>query len=271
MRKIIFAMMILLTFCGVSYADFIYATSTGSLGTIKLNSSSDIEAPSIQYTGNISSPLLIAYWDGSSTNVMMIERNATDSGDKAYVFRANNIADCVYSADIDGIYGTECASYSQNGYSLFLGAEGKIYEVRSSSFYILNSFDCSGVISRDGYDTETVSLAADSSYIHAIASAGERQKYMRFDGQIRTGVQVFTSADLKPGAYSMIAASSGWPIIGHSSGVDVMMSGMNVYYTISTDYPVKSICEDSSSNFFTESSLVVLDEFGTILLEELAC
>ncbi|MBQ3447928.1 MAG: hypothetical protein IJG37_09835 [Synergistaceae bacterium] len=249
-RKIALSLMILLTMCGISNADLVYMTSSGHLGSIRINSSSDIESPSLHYTGNLSSPFLTTYWDGSSINVMMIDRNATASGDRAYIFPTNNIAECVYSTDLEGIYGTECASFSENGYSLFLGAEGNIYEVRSSSFYILNSFDCYGVISRDGYDTEVLSLAADSSYIHALASDGERQKYMRFDGQIRAGVDVFTSADLRPGASCMLTDSSGWPVIGHSSGIDMLRSDMTLYDTISTDHPVRSICPDSSNSFF---------------------
>ena len=38
------------------------------------------------------------------------------------------------------------------------------------------------------------------------------------------------------------------------------------YYAWTVDFS-----NPSSSNFFTESSMIVLDEFGTILLEELAC
>ena len=254
MRKIILSLTILLTLCGISNADFIYATSDGHLGTIKINSSSDIEAPSIQYRGTMSNssmiPFLMSYWNGTTTRVMMIDRFATESGDRAYVFNPTDMSQCISSADMNGVYGTTLGGFADNGHSVFLAGFSTVYEVDTSSFRVRNSFDCSRVISRDGYDTETECLAVDSSLIHVVASSGERQKYMRFEGQLKTGVSSFLSADTSAGASAMMTTSNNWPIIGHSSGIDVMRSDKKFYRTISTDYPVKAMCTDSSGNLF---------------------
>ncbi|MBR4196907.1 MAG: hypothetical protein IKQ95_09380 [Synergistaceae bacterium] len=248
-RKITMSLMILLMLCGISSADFVYMTSAGHLGAIKISASSDIEALPLQYTGNVSSPFLASYWNGRATDIMLIDRNAAASGDRAYIFTPGNMENFTRSADIAGVYGTGIAAYADNGYSLFLGAGSTLYEVSTSSFRVLNSFDCAEIVSRDGYSTEIEALRVDS-LIHVIASSGEKQKYARFDGQLKKNKDLFMSADLSAGASAMLTTSTAWPIIGHSSGIDAMRSDKKLYLTISTDYPVKAMCPDSGSDFF---------------------
>ncbi len=249
-RKITLSLMILLTFCGISCADLIYSTANGNIGLIRINSSSDVETPSIQYTGTVSDPLIASFWNSSATNVMMIDRYAKESGDCVYVFSPSDLTKFTYSRDIIGVRGANNATYSENGYSVFLSAGSKIYDVDSSSFNVLNSFDCTNVISNDNYDTEILALTADSSLIHVLASAGNRQKYMRFDGQLKTRVDYFMSADMSAGASAMYTTSNGYPIIGHSEGIDMMNSSSKFYHLFSTDHPVKAICADENGGGF---------------------
>lgn len=251
MRKFLLTLAITAALCGVSFADVVYMTSTGNLGTIKINSSSDIEAPSIQYTGGeASSPFLTSYWNGSSTNLAMITRNATSSGDRAYVFNPGSLTNYSYSADIEGVHGTSGAGYAETGYSLFLTAGSKIYEVETSGFGVLNSFDCMAVISADGYDTEIDSIAVDSQTIHVIASAGERQRYIRFDGQLKEGVNYFMSSDVSAGSTVVLSNSGNYPVVAHSTGIDAMTSNHEFYNLLSSDYPVKAMCRDNSNGIF---------------------
>ena len=250
MRKFLLALAIITMLCGVSSADMVYMTSTGNLGTIKISSSSDIEAPSIQYTGTSSSPFLTSYWNGSSTNLAIITRNATSSGDRAYVFNPSSLTNYSYSADIEGVHGTSGAGYAETGYSLFLTAGSKIYEVETSGFGVLNSFDCMAVISADGHDTEIDSIAVDAQTIHVIASAGERQRYIRFDGQLKEGVDYFVSADVSAGSTVVLSNSSSYPVIAHSTGIDAMAGNSKFYSLLSSDYPVKAMCRDNSNGFF---------------------
>ena len=252
MRKFLLALVIITIpmLCGVSCADMVYMTSTGNLGTIKINSSSDIEVPSLKYTGKASSPFLTSYWNGSGTNLALIERNATTSGDRAYVFDPGSLNSYSYSADIEGVHGTSGAGYAESGYSLFLTAGSRVYEVETVDFGVLNSFDCASVISADGYDTVVNSIAVGSQTIHVIASAGERQRYIRFDGQLAGGVDYFLSSDVSAGASVILSTSSNNPVIGHSLGIDAMSSNNTFYSVLSSDYPVKAMCADNSNGVF---------------------
>lgn len=250
MRKFLLTLVMLTALCGISSADMVYMTSTGNLGTIKINSSSDIEAPGIQYTGALSSPFLTSYWNGSSTSLAIISRNATSSGDRAYVFNPNNLTNYSYSADIEGVYGTDGAGYAESGYSIFLMAGSRIYEVETGNFEVKNSFDCTRVISADGYDTEIDSISVGAQTIHVIASAGGKQRYIRFDGQLKEGVNYFISSDVSEGASVVLSTSNSIPVIGHSTGIDAMDNSRKFYRLISSDYPVKAMCPDNSNGFF---------------------
>lgn len=251
MKKIVLSLMILLTLCGVSYADFVYATSSGSLGTLKVNASNDMEASPSQYTGNMSSPFLASYWNGSNTSIVLIDRYAGLSGDRAYVFSPNSLTNYSRSADIAGVYGTDDAEYSENGYSLFLTSGAEIYEVSTGDFRVLNSYDCTKIISNDTYSTEVVDIAVDTQLIHVIASSGEAVRYIRFDGQLDDTRRIFMSRDVSTGASSLLNTVNSYPVVGHSLGIDTMSSNGKAFYrVISTDYPVKAMCPDESSGLF---------------------
>ncbi|MBQ4431017.1 MAG: hypothetical protein II877_05900, partial [Synergistaceae bacterium] len=200
MRKILLSLAALLVMSGVSSADFVYSTSAGHLGTVKVAASFDIEAPSVKYTGNHSSPFLTSYWNGSGTSLALIDRNAGTSGDMAYVFSPGGLENFTYSADIEGVYGTSAAGYAESGYSLFLTTGSMLYEVNVNSFSVMNSFDCTRIISDEVYPTEIESIAVDSSLIHIIASAGNARRYMRFEGQLDDTKYSFLSADIPDGA-----------------------------------------------------------------------
>ena len=249
MRKILLTVTLIMMLCGVSSADIVYMTSTGNLGTIRINSSSDIEEPLILYTETASSPLLTSYWNGSSTSLAIISRNATASGDRAYVFNSD-MTKYGNSADIVGVYGTENADYTESGYSLFLTAGSMIYEVDTRKFGVLNSFDCASVISSDGVSTKVNDIAVGKQSIHVIASAGERQKYIRFDGQLKSGVNYFLSRDISAGA-SVVEVNGDVPLIGHNFGIEALNDNSNrLYRLLSSDNPVKAICSDGDKGYF---------------------
>ena len=249
MRKILLAVTLIAMLCGVSSADMVYMTSSGNLGTIQINSSSDIEVPVVQYTGTASSPFLTSYWNGSGTSLAIISRNATASGDRAYVFNSDSLTKYGYSADIEGVYGTSGASYSENGYSLFLTAGSKIYEVETRNFDVLNSFDCASVISSDGYAAEVKDIAVGTQTIHAIVTAGQRHGYIRFDGQLKSGVNYFLSSDIEDGS-SVIQVIGDVPLIGNNFGVDTINSEKKFYCLLSSDNPVRAMCHDSGNGYF---------------------
>lgn len=249
LRKLTLSLMILLSLFGISSADFIYTTTEGTLGAIRFTSTSEFEQ-SPEYVSNISSPLLTAYWNGTGTGIMLLDRYATASGDRAYIFNPSSLGTFTESKDIDGVYGTSYAGYSENGYSLFLASGSEVYEVNTSTFRILNSYDCTNVISQDGYTTEICSLAVDTSLIHVLAKAGDKTKYMRFDGQLKKeGVSAFLSADVSAGA-SLVLSTTNNLLVCHSSGIDRLERNGKFNRVLSTDYPVKAICKDANDGFF---------------------
>lgn len=252
LRKFTLSLMILLLLCGVSFADFVYTTSDGTLGAIRTNQSSDVVLSSNLYTSHISSPFLTSYWNGSSTNILLLDRYGSDSGDKGYVFSSSNLEEFTASHDIPGVFGTERADFAQNGYSIYFTTGSEIYDVSTSTFTVKNSFDCAKVISQDGYDTEIYSLATDTSLIHVLARAGDELRYIRFDGQLKSNVRTFKSFDVSPGASVVMgtANSSNLAVIGHSYGIDVLTRSGTQYSLVSTDYPVKAICPDKSGGLF---------------------
>lgn len=250
LRKFTLSLMILLLFCGVSHADFVYTTSDGTLGAIRTNESSDVVLYSTLYTSNISSPLLTSYWTGSSTNILLLDSYGSASGDKGYVFSPSNLEQYAESHDIPGVFGAELADFSENGYSIFFTAGSEIYDVSTSTFTVKNSFDCAKVISRDGYDTEICSFEVDSMIIHVLAKAGDSLRYLRFDGQLKSDVRTFRSFDVRPGSSVVLATTNNQAVIGHSSGIDVMRTNGRYNKIVSTDYPVKAMCPDKDRGIF---------------------
>lgn len=250
LKKFTLSLMILLLICGISHADFIYATTEGTLGMIWTNQSSDVGLSSTHYSWNIPSPFLTSYWNGSDTKILLLDRYASDSGDKGYVFSPSNLADISESHDVAGVFGTEHAGFSENGYSVFLTSGAGIYDVSASTFRVKSSFDCSKVISQDGYDTEICDIAVDSLVIHVIAKAGDELRYIRFDGQLKDNVRFFKSFDVSPGASVILGASNTAAFIGHSSGIDILRRNGKSERLVSTDYPVKAMCPDESGNLF---------------------
>ena len=109
------------------------------------------------------------------------------------------------------------------------------------------------MISADDCDTVVDSIAVDRQTIHVIASAGDRQKYIRFDGQLKEGVYYFMSSDVSAGSTIVLSNIGSYPIIGHSTGIDAMASDRKFHSLLSSDYPVRAICPDNSSGFFYAS------------------
>lgn len=247
--KILTAVLILLSLCGISSADIIYTTTDGQLGVIAVYSSSDISAPSVEYKSGISYPLLSSYWNGTSTNVMLIENNKTASGDKAYVFNPEDLTKFSGSYDIAGVHGAENAGYAENGRSIFLTAGSKIFEVNTSQFKVINSYDCSRVVSDNVYGTEIQSIAVEYSTINVLTYAGPKYKFVRFDGQLKEGVPYFMSSDVAIGA-SCLCIVNNIALLGHGSGVDGLSRQNRFERIISTDYPVRAICPDDESSFY---------------------
>ena len=251
LKKFALSLMILLSLSGISFADFIYTTESGALGTIRTDVSWDVELPSIHYRSNISSPYVTSFWNGKTSSVILIDRYGSLSGDRGYVFSPSDLTTFSKSVDIAGVYGTEHSAYSQNGYSLYLTSGARIYDVDTYSFRVLNSFDCTEVVSSDNYETEINSVAVDASIVHVLAKAGDFERYIRFDGQLKKdGIKYFKSIDIAPDASVVLSTTDNLAIVGHSLGIDMLRRDGKFYRLVSTDYPVKAMCPDKSGGLF---------------------
>ena len=250
-KKFSAALIVLLLLIGTSSADIIYVTSDGTLGSIAFTASSDISAPSTGYKSGITEPYLSAYWTGNTTNLILLEPDKTESGDRAYVFSTNSLSSPNASVDIAGVHDAYLASYARNGRSLFMAAGTEIFEVETSDFKVVNSYDCRRILSGDGSETEIVSLLVDENYVHAIVGSGNDRKFVRFDGQLKDSVKYFISADVSADA-SCLFELNNTLLLGCRSEI----AGLNArnqfisYLILSEDAAVVSMCEDDEGYLY---------------------
>ena len=249
LKKILPALLIVVSLCGASWADIIYATSDGKLGIITVSTSSDILEPFVEYESGITDPYLLSYWNGTASSVMLIQNNATASGDRAYTFSASDLSVLRSSRDINGVFGGTNADYSDNGRSIYLSSGPTIFEVSTSDFSIVHSYDCNRILSRDGEVTEVESLALDYSTVNVIISAGDARRYARFDGQLKEGVTYFMSRDIEAGS-SYIDIVNDVVLISHSSGVSGRNFRNEFAKILSTDNPVVATCGDDERGVY---------------------
>lgn len=250
-RKFSAAIIMLMLFSAPSWADIVYATSDGLLGSIRVTSSSDIGEPSVEYNSGINDPYIASYWNGTRTNIVMLEANRTLSGDRAYLFNPSNLSGVEASKDINGVHGAKTSSYAYTGRSLFMGAGSVIYEVETTDFSVRNSYDCKRIISRDNYDTEIVTVMAEYNTINAIAKASDDRVYIRFDGQMKEGVPRFLSADVSADASCLFMRTQNDILfLGQQEGLSALDDNNDFVLVLSTDAPVKAFCEDDNDSFY---------------------
>ncbi len=239
----------ILSFCASSWANIAYTNSTGNLGLIQVNSSEDVEAPSIKYSASIADPFIFSYWSGSNARVVLTDRNKTESGDRLYIFDPVDFSTVQASKDLDGIRGINAAGYSENGRMIFVSSGSKIFGIETSSFNTEVSYDCERIISTDEYVTEIKSIVVDANTVNVLASSGGLDRYIRFDGQLKEGVTFFISRDVTSGA-STLAMVNGSLLLAHPYGIDALGSDGQFGRIISTDYPVTAMCADDNAGVY---------------------
>ncbi|MBQ3395627.1 MAG: hypothetical protein IJG55_04760, partial [Synergistaceae bacterium] len=139
MKKITALILILFAFTGISYADIVYTTSDGNLGTIPINSRTEINTPSIQYSGVGADPLVGSYTVGTTPYVMVVDRASDNAfGDTALIFSASDLTAPSASVTLNGVHDTKTFAGSYNGRSLFFASDGNtsIIEFDTSSIDI---------------------------------------------------------------------------------------------------------------------------------------
>lgn len=234
---------------GTSWANIIYVTQDGNLGSIAISASSDIDSPTISYRSGIGAPYMSAFWNGDGTEVMLLDPDKTESGDRAYIFSPTSLESPHESVDIAGVHNAYLSDYANNGRSLFMAAGSEILEVATRNFSVVNSYDCRKILSSDGNETEIVSLLVDNDFIQAIVGSGNDRKFVRFDGQLKDDVKYFLSADVSADA-SCIFEFGNLVLVGCQPGVMALNNYGEFVTYLSADATVVSICDDDEDHFY---------------------
>ena len=259
MKKITALILILFAFTGISYADIVYTTSDGNLGTIPINSRTEINTPSIQYSGVGADPLVGSYTVETTPYVMVVDRASNNAfGDTALIFSASDLTAPSASVTLTGVHNTKTLAGSYNGRSLFFASDGNtsIVEFDTSSIDIpINMYTYVQDSADEEYEPEFLDMSVGRTYIFALFRATpDKVELFAFDGQIKEGVSKTRRAVIRSDAASLSALASNRYAVGAEEGVSVANIN-SIRAIVSTDYPVKATCRDKDSGlYFAEQS-----------------
>ncbi len=257
MRKFVvsLASVMLALVCSASHADIVYLTASGDVGLITTIGSVSADLDGIQYTSSWSDPFLGSYWTGSSTRVILVDRtdDITASGDTAYTFNPSNLTSPVETKRrvLDGVYSVQAMAGSNNGRSVFFTSGNLIREFSTGDFSLTRSYTYNPKTSED-ITAEITGLMTGSNVIYALVQqTNSRDVLLKFDGQLREDAyRSFSNIPLRSEAETISWLSNSRLAIGHEYGVDVCADGKNVVRLLSSDAPVKAVCQDAGDGFY---------------------
>ncbi|MBQ7544968.1 MAG: hypothetical protein IJT02_08500 [Synergistaceae bacterium] len=261
MRKIFVGAILAVLLCGSAGADVVYTTDAGTLGLIKISSSTSADLVGTQYTGTGSDSLLGSYWNGSETRVLVINRDSTTaSGDVALTFSPSNLTTPLKSSGdiLAGVHNARSMAGSNTGRSVFFASGNRISEFRTDDFSAVRSYD----YTPGGSIKAVISTA---SRIYAIAEdEASGDVILGFDGQLKEDVQDFVKASAPEGTAALSWLSGSRAAVGHASGVSLWSS--NIFtLLVSSDAPVKSLCMDDEGGFYFAEQSSSGDVYTTTL------
>ena len=256
MRRILVLLVsMMLMVCTSASANIVYLTSSGAMGVISTSGSDTTELIGTKYTVSWNNPLLGSYWNGSSTNIILVDRTTdlTTSGDTALIFSPLDLTRPINSTRrvLAGVYSANAIAGSERGRSVFFASDSSIYELSTENFsltrfytYIPNSIE--------DIDAEITELITGSNVIYALVKQDiSRDVVLRFDGQLRDDVSgSFINRPLAYGAETISWLSGSRVAAGHVQGVDVWQDDRGFRPVLSTDIPVKAVCQDSGNGFY---------------------
>ena len=252
MRKFLVSVILVMMLCVSAYADIVYTTDTGNMGLIGITGSTSADFYGTQCTGIDSSLLLGSYWDGSSTRIILVDRTTdlTTSGDTALIFSPSNLtAPINENITLSGVYNTQAISGSNNGRGLFLASGASVYELRTLDFQPVRSYTYDPETSRD-ITPKVKALLMGTYMIYAmIEQENSADIILGFDGQLRDDVENFTKEYLPSGTTSISWLSRSRIAAAHTDGVSIWGSS-GFISIVSTDAPVKALCQDSENGFY---------------------
>ena len=274
MRKIssgvISVMIMMVMLCGSAYADIVYLTDSGALGRISTFDADSADLRGTQYTTSWNDPFLGSYWNGSRSRVILVDRNTdkTTSGDTALIFDPSDLSSPIEAKRtvLNGVYSAQAMAGSDNGRAVFFASEQSIHEFSTSDFSLTRSYTYIPKTSED-ITAEITELITGTNVIYVLVKQDiSSDIVLGFDGQLREDVS--GSFQRKPLLYETSAISwlNGTRVAaGHEYGVDVWNDNRGFLGVLSTDAPVKAVCQDSGSGFYFIEQSEAEDTYTTTL------
>ncbi len=197
------------------------------------------------------------------------ETDTTTSGDTALVFNPSNLSSPVDSVRkvLKGVYSAQSMAGSDNGRSIFFASGSSIHEFSTSDFSLSRSYTYSPKTS-DDITAEISVLMTGSNVIYALVNqTNSDDVILGFDGQLREDVtKNFERTALSSDAEAVSWLSNSRIAIGHPDGVDVRGRNSKVFVRmLSTDVPVKALCQDAGDGFYFIEQSESGDVYTTVL------
>ena len=236
-------------------ADIVYLTDSGAMGLIRTTGAASADLSGTQYTVSWTDPFLGSYWNGSKTRIILVDRttDTTESGDTALVFDTSDLAHPIETERkvLSGLYDSQVIASAYNGRSVFFASGTSIHEFRTSDFAPSRSYMYSPKTS-DDITAEITGMIVNSNVIYALVQqTNSRDVLLRFDGQLREDVSdSFEKVHLAEDTAAISWLSSSRIAIGYGEGVSVRGNSRFFSQIVSSDAPVKAVCQDSGSGFY---------------------
>ena len=258
MRKIFVSTLLVLVMCAVAQADIVYTTDAGTLGAIRVYSSTSIDLAGTQYTASGTNTLLGSYWDGSESRIILVNRTTdlTTSGDTALIFDPDNLTAPIddKAKILEGLHNAQAVEGSYNGRSLFFTSGASVHEFSTSSFAVGRSYTYKPE-SGDSYTPSIKDMITSQNRIYCLIDReGRYPKFLGFDGQLRDNVSDFVNVTVSSDASCIAWLSSSRIVAGTPEGVSLWRA-RGFVNAVSSDAPVTAICQDNGDGFyFTEQT-----------------
>lgn len=256
MRKIsAYVILVMMLLCSSAHADVFYLTASGDVGRISISGADSADLLGTQYTTSWNDPFLGSYWDGSTTRVILVDRttNTAASGDTALIFNPSDMTAPIESARkvLAGVYSAQVMAGSDNGRAIFFASGNSVHEFSTDDFSLTRSYTYTPKTSED-ITSEIIGMITGSNTINILLQQDiSRDVVLRFDGQLKEDVK--DSFQRRPLEYETAAISwlsNSRVAAGHEYGVDIWSNSRGFLHVLSTDAPVKALCEDGGNGFY---------------------
>lgn len=258
MKKIFLLLILVLFTCNNAYADLVYTTTNGYLGSIDYESIDELTTYPNQFqTGT--SPIVTSYLLNGYAKVMLINPlNTLSDWDQFYVFDGANLTTPENTDDLffNGISGTTSIVTAVNAdvTSVFLTSnQGVVAEYRAGETEPRNYYNYSDVTSDDAVALKSL-ISRERLFVlfdrHNEYLNQDIHELLRFDGMLKKNSS-FASLDLGVAANDVAVMSNGMVFAGFDGGIRKISN--KEYEDLLTEDNVTNIHVENKKSFYTIS------------------